>query len=130
MQKLDFIKKIETIVERLKSKEIVKIFQEGFSRPKQAYNYGLLNPLLFTSKSQFDQILLDTNLEPVMSLISGSKIYEEFPRDYNRPVVVAGFEPVDVMQAISMLVKQFIENRCELEIEYKDKKKYRDQNGG
>ena len=77
MQKLDFIKKIETIVERLKSKEIVKIFQEGFSRPKQAYNYGLLNPLLFTSKSQFDQILLDTNLEPVMSLISGSKIYED-----------------------------------------------------
>lgn len=54
-----------------------------------------------------------------VSVISGSKIYEEFPRDYNRPVVVAGFEPVDVMQAISMLVKQFIENRCELEVEYK-----------
>jgi len=54
-----------------------------------------------------------------VSVISGSKIYEEFPRDYNRPVVVAGFEPVDVMQAISMIVKQFIENRCELEVEYK-----------
>ena len=54
-----------------------------------------------------------------VSVISGSKIYEEFPRDYNRPVVVAGFEPVDVMQAISMIVKQFIQNRCELEVEYK-----------
>ncbi|MDD3506240.1 MAG: hydrogenase formation protein HypD, partial [Sulfurimonas sp.] len=54
-----------------------------------------------------------------VSVISGSKIYEEFPRDYNRPVVVSGFEPVDVMQAISMIVKQFIEGRCELEIEYK-----------
>lgn len=54
-----------------------------------------------------------------VSVISGSKIYEEFPRDYKKPVVVAGFEPVDVMQSISMLVKQFIENRCELEIEYK-----------
>ena len=54
-----------------------------------------------------------------VSVISGSKIYEEFPLAYNRPVVVAGFEPVDVMQAISMIVKQFIENRCELEIEYK-----------
>ncbi|MGB5867208.1 MAG: hydrogenase formation protein HypD, partial [Arcobacteraceae bacterium] len=53
-----------------------------------------------------------------VSVISGSKIYEEFPRDYNRPVVVAGFEPVDVMQSISMIIKQFIENRCELEIEY------------
>jgi len=54
-----------------------------------------------------------------VSVISGSKIYEEFPRDYNRPVVVTGFEPVDVMQGISMIVKQFIEDRCELEIEYK-----------
>lgn len=54
-----------------------------------------------------------------VSVISGSKIYEEFPRDYNRPVVVTGFEPVDVMQGISMIVKQFIEDRCELEVEYK-----------
>ncbi len=54
-----------------------------------------------------------------VSVITGSKIYEEFPRDYKKPVVVSGFEPVDVMQSISMLVKQFIENRCELEIEYK-----------
>lgn len=53
-----------------------------------------------------------------VSVISGSKIYEEFPRDYNRPVVVAGFEPVDVMQAISMILKQFVENRCVLEVEY------------
>lgn len=53
-----------------------------------------------------------------VSVISGSKIYEEFPRDYNRAVVVSGFEPVDVIQAISMIVKQFIENRCELEVEY------------
>lgn len=54
-----------------------------------------------------------------VSVISGSKIYEKFPKEYNTPVVVAGFEPVDVMQSISMIVKQFIENRCELEIEYK-----------
>jgi hydrogenase expression/formation protein HypD len=53
-----------------------------------------------------------------VSVISGSKIYEEIPRDYNRPVVVAGFEPVDVMQSISMIIKQFVENRCKLEIEY------------
>ncbi len=53
-----------------------------------------------------------------VSAISGSKIYEEFPREYHRAVVVAGFEPVDVMHSISMIVKQFIEDRCELEIEY------------
>lgn len=54
-----------------------------------------------------------------VSVISGSKIYEVFPREYGRPVVVAGFEPVDVMQAISMIVKQFVEGRCELETQYK-----------
>ena len=54
-----------------------------------------------------------------VSVISGSKIYEEFPRDYNKPVVVSGFEPVDVMQSISMIVKQFKEKRADLEVEYK-----------
>ncbi len=54
-----------------------------------------------------------------VSVITGSKIYEQFPNKYNRPVVVAGFEPVDVMEGIYMIVKQFTQNRCELEIEYK-----------
>ena len=54
-----------------------------------------------------------------VSVISGSKIYEEFPKNYNKPVVVSGFEPVDVMQSISMIVKQFKEKRSDLEIEYK-----------
>jgi len=54
-----------------------------------------------------------------VSVIAGSKIYEEFPTKYKRPVVVAGFEPVDVMEGVLMLIKQFVENRCELEIQYK-----------
>jgi len=54
-----------------------------------------------------------------VSVITGSKIYEQFPTKYHRPVVVAGFEPVDVMEAILMIVRQFNEGRCELEIEYK-----------
>jgi len=54
-----------------------------------------------------------------VSVISGSKIYDKFPKDYNRPVVVTGFEPVDVMQGISMIIKQFIQGRCEVEIQYK-----------
>ena len=54
-----------------------------------------------------------------VSVITGSKIYEEFPKEYNRPVVVAGFEPVDVMESILMLLKQKNENRCEVENQYK-----------
>ena len=54
-----------------------------------------------------------------VSVIAGSKIYEKFPKEYKRPVVVAGFEPVDIMEAVYMILKQFNEARCELEIEYK-----------
>ena len=54
-----------------------------------------------------------------VSVIAGSKIYEEFPTRYGRPVVVAGFEPVDVMEGVLMLVRQFVEGRCEVEIQYK-----------
>jgi hydrogenase expression/formation protein HypD len=69
---------------------------------------------------QSDDCKIDAFLGPShVSVISGSKIYEEFPKDYNKPVVVSGFEPVDVMQSLSMIVKQFVENRSDLEIEYK-----------
>ncbi|PHQ89755.1 MAG: hydrogenase formation protein HypD [Sulfurimonas sp.] len=54
-----------------------------------------------------------------VSVIAGSQIYAKFPKDYGRPVVVTGFEPVDAMQGISMIVKQFVEERCELEVQYK-----------
>lgn len=54
-----------------------------------------------------------------VSVITGSKIYEEFPTKYKRPVVVAGFEPVDVMEGVLMIIYQFLENRCEVEIQYK-----------
>ncbi len=54
-----------------------------------------------------------------VSVIAGSKIYEKFPKEYGRPVVVSGFEPVDVMESISMIVKQFVEHRCKLEVQYK-----------
>ena len=54
-----------------------------------------------------------------VSVIAGAKIYEKFPKEYNRPVVVSGFEPVDVMEGVLMVLRQFNENRCENEIQYK-----------
>jgi len=54
-----------------------------------------------------------------VSVIAGSKIYEEFPSKYNRPVVVAGFEPVDVMEGVLMLIRQRKEGRCQVEVQYK-----------
>ena len=77
-------------------------------------------PEVMQALVQDENCKIDAFLGPShVSVISGSKIYEEFPLSYNKPVVVSGFEPVDVMQSISMIVKQFKEKRANLEIEYK-----------
>jgi hydrogenase expression/formation protein HypD len=70
--------------------------------------------LLCDEESKIDAFLGPSHV----SVISGSKIYEPFISKYKTPVVVAGFEPVDIMRSISMLIKQFLEQRCELEVEY------------
>jgi hydrogenase expression/formation protein HypD len=53
-----------------------------------------------------------------VSTIIGSRPYECFAREYQRPVVIAGFEPLDVMQAILMLVRQVNEDRAEVENQF------------
>lgn len=53
-----------------------------------------------------------------MSTIIGSQPYEFFAEEYRKPVVIAGFEPLDVMQAIRMLVRQVNEGRAEVENEF------------
>lgn len=53
-----------------------------------------------------------------VSTVIGSQPYEYFAREYQKPVVIAGFEPLDVMEAILMLVQQINEERAEVENEY------------
>jgi len=53
-----------------------------------------------------------------VSIVIGSQPYEHFAEEYAKPVVIAGFEPLDVMQAILMLVRQVNEGRAEVENEF------------
>ena len=53
-----------------------------------------------------------------VSTIIGSQPYVFFAEEYRKPVVIAGFEPLDVMQAILMLIKQVNEGRAEVENEF------------
>ncbi|MBU0602138.1 MAG: hydrogenase formation protein HypD [Gammaproteobacteria bacterium] len=53
-----------------------------------------------------------------VSIVIGSAPYEHFAEEYRKPVVIAGFEPLDVMQAILMLVRQVNEGRTEVENEF------------
>jgi hydrogenase expression/formation protein HypD len=53
-----------------------------------------------------------------VTAIIGAKAYGFLATDYSSPCVVAGFEPIDALMGIYMLVKQFEEERCAIEIEY------------
>ena len=53
-----------------------------------------------------------------VSSIIGSRPYEFFAEEFQRPVVIAGFEPLDVMQSALMLIRQLNEGRFEVENEY------------
>lgn len=64
-------------------------------------------------------VSLDGFIGPAhVSTIIGSQPYEYFAEEYGKPVVIAGFEPLDVMQAILMLVRQLNEGRAEVENEF------------
>jgi len=53
-----------------------------------------------------------------VSTIIGSAPYEAFTVRYRKPLVIAGFEPLDVLQSVRMLVRQLNEGRAEVENEY------------
>ena len=53
-----------------------------------------------------------------VSTIIGTEPYDLFPRAYRMPTVVAGFEPLDILFAILMLLKQIKDGDPKLENEY------------
>lgn len=53
-----------------------------------------------------------------VSSVIGSRPYEFFAEEFRKPVVIAGFEPLDVMLSTLMLVRQINEGRFEVENEY------------
>lgn len=53
-----------------------------------------------------------------VSTVIGSAAYEPFSRDWAKPVVIAGFEPLDMLLAILMLVRQTNDGRHEVENEF------------
>ncbi len=53
-----------------------------------------------------------------VSTITGKGIFMNIPKKYNMGVVISGFEPVDLMQSIYMLVQQIENNDPKVEIQY------------
>ena len=53
-----------------------------------------------------------------VSMVIGTAPYEFIARFYKKPLVVAGFEPLDVLQSIWMVLKQIKEGRADIENQY------------
>jgi hydrogenase expression/formation protein HypD len=53
-----------------------------------------------------------------VSTVIGCRPYEFIPRDHGKPLVCAGFEPLDLLQSVYMLLRQLAENRSEVENQY------------
>ena len=85
-------------------------------------NHILTPPALQTllnSTPEYEQIAVDGFIGPAhVSTAIGSSSYQFVAEQYHRPVVIAGFEPTDILQSILMLVKQRNEGRAEIENEY------------
>ena len=53
-----------------------------------------------------------------VSTVIGCRPYEFIAREHRKPLVCAGFEPLDILTSIYMLMKQLQESRCEVENQY------------
>jgi hydrogenase expression/formation protein HypD len=53
-----------------------------------------------------------------VSMVIGMEPYEFIARTYKKPMVISGFEPLDVLQSLWMVVKQIKEGRAEIENQY------------
>jgi hydrogenase expression/formation protein HypD len=53
-----------------------------------------------------------------VSTVIGQRPYRFVPAEYHKPLVTAGFEPLDILHAVAMLLAQLAEGRCEVENQY------------
>jgi hydrogenase expression/formation protein HypD len=53
-----------------------------------------------------------------VSMVIGTAPYEFIARHYRRPLVVSGFEPLDVLQSVWMVLRQIADGRAEVENQY------------
>ncbi len=74
-----------------------------------------LKAILELGKARVDGFILPGHV----CTISGSKPYEFIARDFGRPCVVTGFEPVDILMGVYLLIEMISGNDPRVEIQYK-----------
>ncbi|HYR24706.1 MAG TPA: hydrogenase formation protein HypD, partial [Aquabacterium sp.] len=92
---------------------------EGLRNFSVLCNHVLTPAAMHAILAQPEPVALDGLVGPAhVSTLIGTRPYEVFATQHHLPVVVAGFEPLDIMQAILMLVRQVNAGRAEVENEF------------
>jgi hydrogenase expression/formation protein HypD len=53
-----------------------------------------------------------------VATVVGARPFEFIPSDYGKPIVISGFEPLDLLQSVQMIMRQLADGRCEVENQY------------
>jgi hydrogenase expression/formation protein HypD len=66
-----------------------------------------------------DQVAIDGFIGPGhVATVVGARHFGFIPHDYGLPIVVTGFEPLDILQAVEMLLSQYADGRRQVENQY------------
>ncbi|MCX7117347.1 MAG: hydrogenase formation protein HypD [Legionellales bacterium] len=78
-----------------------------------------MDSLLQTQNTEAGAVHLDGFVGPAhVSIVIGSQAYEAVSQKYKKPIVISGFEPLDVLHSILMLIEQINSNRSTVENQY------------
>ena len=97
---------------------VVRARQEGIANFSVLCNHITIIPAIKAILDSPD-LRLDAFIGPGhVSTVIGCRPYEFIARNHGKPVVCAGFEPLDVLQSVGMVMDQLHEGRCEVENQY------------
>ena len=95
-----------------------RAIEQGITNLSLHINHVLVPPplhhILDSNDCRINALLAPSHV----SVIAGAKIYEPLFAKHQIPIVVSGFEPVDMMQSLLMLLTQACENTPKLEVQY------------
>jgi hydrogenase expression/formation protein HypD len=78
-----------------------------------------IQAILHTEATEPGAVRIDGFIGPGhVSTIVGTKPYERFSAEYGRPIAVSGFEPLDLLQSMLMVLRQLNDGRAEVENQY------------
>ncbi|MEM8603376.1 MAG: hydrogenase formation protein HypD [Cyanobacteria bacterium P01_H01_bin.121] len=97
---------------------VLQAEREGIQNFSLFCNHVLVVPALESLLSNPD-LQLDGFIGPGhVSTVIGTQPYQVISQRHGKPVVVSGFEPLDILQSLYMVLQQLVEGRCEVENQY------------